>query len=162
MEGIYLLLGSNIGDRKSSLINAVDAIRKQIGPIIQASSIHVSSAWGLEDQPDFLNQVVRVHTNIDPFQLLKTIQKIEIELGRVRYEKWGPRIIDIDILYYNDQIIQSAELTVPHPAIPARRFTLEPLVELAPEFVHPVLQKSNTDLLSMSTDTLEVQTILEA
>ena len=162
MEGIFLLLGSNQGDRSLSLTKARNAIEDQIGPIKNASTLHNSSPWGIKDQPDFLNQVIEVRVHMNPFELLETIENIEIELGRIRFEKWGPRIIDIDILYYGNQIIQTEKLIVPHPGIPERRFTLEPLNEIAPDFTHPVLQKSNSDLLVLCEDNLEVQSLLEA
>ena len=162
MEGIFLLLGSNLGDRRESLTNAYKAIEAKIGPIVHSSAIHISSAWGLTDQPDFLNQVVQVDTQLEPRILLKTIQEIEVELGRVRFEKWGPRKIDIDILYYHDLVLESEELIIPHPGIPLRRFTLEPLKEVAPYFVHPQLLKTNAELLRASKDDLNVQAILEA
>lgn len=156
------MLGSNQGDRRLSLSGAREAIVEQIGPIVNVSSIHVSSAWGQTKQPDFLNQVVEVSTGLDPFQLLEIIHKIEIDLGRIRFEKWGPRIIDIDILYYGNKMIQSEELTIPHLGIPARRFTLEPLKEISPEFMHPVLHKTNSELLKLCNDSLGVEALLEA
>jgi 2-amino-4-hydroxy-6-hydroxymethyldihydropteridine diphosphokinase len=162
MEGIFLLLGSNQGDRRQLLSGARNAIFEQIGPIVNASSIHTSSAWGQTEQPDFLNQVVEVTTELDPLQLLDVIHKIEIDLGRIRFEKWGPRVIDIDILYYGDKMIQSEDLTIPHLGIPARRFTLEPLKEIAPDFIHPVLHKTNSELLHLCNDSLGVEALLEA
>jgi 2-amino-4-hydroxy-6-hydroxymethyldihydropteridine diphosphokinase len=161
MEGIFLLLGSNQGDRRLSLSGAQVAITEQIGPIINSSSIHMSSAWGHTEQPDFLNQVVEIRTELEPVELLDEILKIEIQLGRIRFKKWGPRIIDIDILYYGNKVIQSEGLTIPHMGIPARRFTLEPLKEIAPDFVHPVLHKTNTELLILCNDSLGVQALLE-
>lgn len=162
MEGIFLLLGSNQGDKRLSLDDARGAIIDRIGPIVNASSIHVSSAWGHTEQPDFLNQVIEIKTELDPFQLLEVIHTIEIDLGRIRFEKWGPRVIDIDILYYGSQLIQREDLIIPHLGIPARRFTLEPLNEVAPDFVHPVLLKTNAELLKLCNDSLGVQALLEA
>ena len=162
MEGIFLLLGSNQGDRRQSLSGARHAIVQQIGPIVNASSVHTSSAWGQTEQPDFLNQVVEVTTGLDPLQLLSVIHKIEIDLGRIRFEKWGPRVIDIDILYYGEKMIQSEDLIIPHLGIPARRFTLEPLKEIAPDFIHPVLHKTNSELLKLCNDSLGVEALLEA
>lgn len=162
MEGIFLLLGSNLGDRKQYLENARNAIGDHVGPIHRKSKIHVSSAWGIREQPDFFNQVLEIKTSLSPAELLDAIQKIEIDLGRIRYEKWGPRIIDIDILYYNDLVINSNNLIIPHEEIANRRFTLEPLTEIAPEFIHPVLQKNNSELLELCEDSLLVQTLSEA
>ena len=162
IEGIYLLLGSNQGDRMLHLSSAREAISEKIGSIVRVSSIHESSAWGLQNQPDFLNQVIEIESQLVPFELLSKIQQVEIQLGRVRFEKWGPRIIDIDILYYGDKIVQTEVLSIPHLGIPARRFTLEPLNELAPDFVHPVIKKTNAELLSICNDSLQVQALLEA
>ena len=162
MEGIFLLLGSNLGDRKQSLARANELIRSEIGQIETSSALHVSSAWGLSEQPDFLNQVIFVKTDLEPKEVLSRIQKIEIDLGRERYEKWGPRIIDIDILYFGNRIIENSELVVPHPGIPDRRFTLEPLNEIAPDFVHPILHKTNKELLDLCEDSLGVKVLLEA
>ena len=162
MEGIFLLLGSNLGDRKQSLERANNLIQAQIGQIERSSALHASSAWGLSDQPDFLNQVIFVRTVLEPEDVLLMIQKIETDLGRERFEKWGPRIIDIDILYFANRIIETSELVVPHPGIPDRRFTLEPLNEIAPDFIHPILHKTNKELLDLCEDWLGVKILLEA
>lgn len=162
MEGIYLLLGSNLGDRKQSLALAQSSIQAEIGPVEKTSAIHVSSAWGLSEQPDFLNQVLFVKTDLEPEDVLNRIQKIELQLGRERYEKWGPRIIDIDILYFGERVVQTHDLIIPHPGIPERRFTLKPLKEIAPDFIHPVLKISNSELLDLCNDSLGVQVLLEA
>ena len=157
MEGIFLLLGSNLGDRKQSLARANELIRSYIGQIETSSALHVSSAWGLSDQPDFLNQVLFVKTALEPEAVLIKIQKIEHQLGRERYQKWGPRIIDIDILYFGERVVETLDLIIPHPGIPERRFTLKPLKEIAPDFIHPVLKKSISELLDLCNDSLGVQ-----
>ena len=149
MEGIFLLLGSNLGDKRWYLSQACEAVEQQLGPIVRSSTVHVSAAWGLTGQPDFLNQVIEVKTDLEPVELLNKIQRIEIQLGRIRFEKWGPRIIDIDILYYGDRVIQTENLIIPHPGIPERIFTLKPLKEIAPDFVHPVLHKTCSELLDL-------------
>ena len=154
-------MGSNLGDRKKFLSLAREAIGKEVGSIETSSAVHESSAWGLTKQPDFLNQVILVKTSLTPFKVLSKIQEIELDLGRERFEKWGPRIIDIDILYFGNLIINSENLIIPHPGIPERRFTLEPLKEVAPDFVHPVLQKTNSELLDLCKDSLGVQAFLE-
>ena len=125
--------------------------------IKKESEIYETAAWGNEDQEDFLNQVIEVETSKSPQRLLKISQLIENEMGRVRYEKWGKRLIDIDLLYFNDLVFQEADLTLPHPGIADRRFTLIPLVEIAPDFVHPELQKTQHELLNDCPDTLEVK-----
>lgn len=159
MEGIFLLLGSNLGDKKTVLEHARVRIAENIGPIIQCSSIYETAAWGKTDQPSFFNQVIEVATELPAHDILQRINAIEQALGRIRKEKWGARIIDIDILYYKNQIIESDHLTIPHPGIPERRFTLVPLAEIAPDYVHPVLKKTNLQLLQDCKDELKVREI---
>ena len=156
----YLLLGSNLGKREEILENAVNSIKKTIGNVSKNSSIYETLAWGIEDQPAFLNQVIKIETTINPHQLLTAINKIEKELGRIRHEKWGERLIDIDILYYDDSVLDTQPLTIPHPEIANRKFTLVPLAEIAPEFFHPVLAKTQTELLKECKDGLEVKKYL--
>lgn len=151
--GIYLLLGSNLGDRSQNLSRA----RNRIGSVIASSSIYVTSAWGKTEQPDFYNQVIEVDSKLGPEDLLKNILSIEETMGRIRSEKWGPRIIDIDILFYRDVIIKSEQLTIPHPEIQNRKFTLIPLNELAPSMMHPVLKKTIQQLNTECSDPLEVK-----
>ena len=155
MSKTFLLLGGNLGDREENLRNAVFKIANRIGEVLEMSSIYETAAWGVEDQPDFLNQVLLVDTILSPEELLFTCLEIEKDLGRVRKEHWGERIIDIDILFIEDKIINTQRLTVPHPEVQNRRFTLEPLCELAGNFDHPVLGKSIKQLLKSCEDTLE-------
>lgn len=159
MNKAYLLIGGNLGDIKSNLQQARSAIINRIGPIAAASSLYQTAAWGLEDQPDFLNQVLLVRTALSATDMLIIMLQIEQDLGRVREIKNGPRLIDIDLLFYNEQIINSVtpDLKVPHPLLHTRNFTLYPLEELAPEFVHPVLGKTMADLLKESPDDLAVK-----
>lgn len=124
--------------------------------IKKESQIYETAAWGNEDQEAFLNQVIEIETKKSPQRLLQITQLIENEMGRVRYEKWGKRLIDIDILYFDDLIFQENDLSLPHPGIADRRFTLVPLVEIASEMVHPVLEKTQAELLSVCEDQLEV------
>lgn len=156
MKGIYLLLGTNLGNRKENLEKAFQSIAEQIGSVEETSSLYETEAWGETEQPVFLNQVIKVKTNLSPEELLHHIQAIEQQMGRVRYRKWGERIIDIDILYYHDQIIRTKDLKVPHPGIPHRRFTLVPLCEIAVEVTHPALHKTQQELLNECTDPLKV------
>lgn len=153
----YLLLGSNLGDRKLMLKNAAAVISQKIGVIESYSSIYETLAWGIEDQPAFLNQVIKVETSLHPQKLLTTINGIEKELGRVRHQKWGERLIDIDILYYNEDIIETENLVIPHPEIINRRFTLIPLAEIAPNYIHPIIKKNQSALLEICPDKLEVK-----
>lgn len=156
-DGIYLLLGSNIGDRRKMISDACELIGGLAGEIIKYSGIYETEAWGKTAQPAFLNQVIEITSQLLPKQLLTTLQLIENKLGRVRSEKWGERSIDIDVLYYGTLILQSKLLSIPHPEIALRRFTLVPLVEIAADFVHPLLLKSNTQMLSECKDELRVK-----
>jgi len=156
MNTVYFLLGANLGEPRKQLELAEKEIRQRVGQIQRASNVYESVAWGVTEQPNFLNQVIEVTTELDALQTLDLIQSIEKDLGRVRLTKWGARIIDIDILYFNEEIIEVERLIVPHPYIQDRRFTLVPLNELAPDFIHPKLQQSNYALLSACLDTLEV------
>ena len=127
MHTVYLLTGSNIGDSELNLLNASKFIQNQIGKVIASSHVYKTEPWGNKDQQLFLNQVLKVETELEPHQLLKTILEIENSMGRNRKIKWEPRIIDIDILFFNDEIIDQENLQIPHPLIHERRFTLIPL-----------------------------------
>jgi 2-amino-4-hydroxy-6-hydroxymethyldihydropteridine diphosphokinase len=159
MNKTFLLLGSNQGERAINLAEAKSKISRELGPIITASSIYKTGAWGMVNQPDFYNQVIIVTTKFDPLNTLHILQDIEKQLGRIRSEKWGPRIIDIDILFFNDGILDLPTLKIPHPEIPNRMFTLKPLVEVAANFIHPVLNKSLLQMLDACTDQLPVEKI---
>ncbi|WP_223833935.1 2-amino-4-hydroxy-6-hydroxymethyldihydropteridine diphosphokinase [Spirosoma profusum] len=148
----FLLLGANLGDRVATLQRAVDLIWQYVGAIEQQSPLYETTPWGIIDQPAFLNQVIRVKTTLEPEVLLKQTQAIEQDLGRIRKEKWGARVIDIDILYYDQLISSSSTLTLPHPYLHQRRFTLVPLADVAPDFVHPLLHKTTLELLAACTD----------
>ena len=131
----FLLLGTNLGDRKKNLSTARDAIEVSVGTIVKASSIYQTAAWGKTDQPDFLNQALEVETPLSAEDVLVEILKVERVMGRRREQLWGQRIIDIDILLFESKIISSATLTVPHPQLQNRRFALEPLAEIAGEVI---------------------------
>lgn len=156
MNHVYLLTGGNIGDRLLNLQTAIDFIQKQVGQVLKQSLIYETAAWGLTEQPSFLNQVLSVQSQLEPEDLLTTILLIEQQLGRTRHIRMGPRTIDIDILFYNSQVISTSRLTVPHPEIATRRFVLTPLNEIAPAFVHPVLGKTVEQLLQDCPDELPV------
>lgn len=149
---IYLLLGSNLGDRAMLMQTAADRIGERIGNVTQASALYETAPWGGIEQPAFLNQVLAVKTNLAPEEVLRIILEIEHEAGRVRYERWGARHLDIDILYFGEMIMDTPRLTVPHPRLHERRFTLVPLTEISPDFVHPVLEKTNAELLEVCMD----------
>ncbi|MCT1524461.1 2-amino-4-hydroxy-6-hydroxymethyldihydropteridine diphosphokinase [Sphingobacterium hotanense] len=156
MNIVYLLTGANIGNPRQQLNDAKIEIAERVGKIIKESSIYESEAWGVEDQPIFLNQVLEVITPHSASKVLQTIQQIELVLGRIRTQRWGSRTIDIDILYYNTDIIHEPDLQVPHPYIQERNFTLIPLTEIAPNFEHPIFKKTNQQLLMDSKDPLNV------
>jgi 2-amino-4-hydroxy-6-hydroxymethyldihydropteridine diphosphokinase len=153
---IFLLLGTNLGNRMANLELAKQRI-SAIGEILEASSVFRTEAWGKTDQPSFYNQVIKISTFFAPEILLEKILSIEVEMGRIREIKWGPRVIDIDILFYQDSVINTPALTVPHPGIPVRKFTLLPLNEIAPFLEHPTLNKNISTLLQECTDTLMVE-----
>ncbi len=156
MSVCFLLLGTNLGDRPDNLKTASRLVSARIGQILTKSSIYVTAAWGIEDQEDFLNQVLRIETTLPVDELMKACLEIEQEMGRVRKVKWGERLIDIDILYYDDLVLESEQVTVPHPAIQDRRFTLVPLVEIASDYIHPNFGVSQQQLLDQCTDSLGV------
>lgn len=153
---VFLLLGTNMGDRNNNLVNALLAIHQDAGKVYKKSSVYQTAAWGKTDQQPFYNQVIELETSLNPFQLLTTLLSIEQKMGRKRTEHWGERKIDIDILFYGDEIIETSDLIVPHPQLEYRRFTLVPLHEIAPDFVHPVLQKKVYELLEACPDKLSV------
>ena len=146
-----------MGSRRLNLQAAREKIIEHVGQVVRSSSIYQTEPWGYADQAPFLNQVLQVETDLDALETLKTLMAIEKSIGRVRYGKWQERIIDIDILYFENQVINSEWLTVPHPGIPHRKFVLVPLCELIPEEVHPLLKVSNIDLLKATEDTLGVE-----
>jgi len=156
MNKVFLLLGANLGNPATQLAKALEKIESQVGKIEVCSSLYESEAWGVTDQPKFLNQVALVSTSLPPLDILDTIQTIENNLGRVRLSKWGARVIDIDILYFNHVCIQHERLVVPHPYLPDRRFVLVPLSEIAPSFTHPKLGLTTIDLLTQCEDSLDV------
>ncbi len=157
MNKAYLLLGSNMGNPGLQILQARKDIAKKIGNIVRTSDLYQTAAWGNTHQPDFLNQIIIVETALTAFQTLKTILTIEKELGRIRVKKNDPRIIDIDILFFNKEIINDPELTVPHPEIQNRRFVLVPLNQLSPNMLHPKLKKSIHQLLLYCKDELNVK-----
>ena len=157
----FLLLGTNLGDRKKNLSIARNAIEVSVGTILKASSIYQTAAWGKTDQPDFLNQALEVQTALSAEDVLAEILKIERAMGRKRDQHWGERIIDIDILLFERKIISSSALTIPHPQLQNRRFALEPLAEIGSDVTHPLLQLTIQEMLAQCPDLLEVRRIPE-
>ncbi len=159
MNKAYLLIGGNEGDRFLHMQQARTNIELICGQLLLVSSIYETAPWGKTDQPDFLNQVLLINTVFSPEELLKGILSIEEKGGRKRTVKNAPRTIDIDILFYNDLILEKPGLTIPHPRIAIRRFVLEPLNEISPEFIHPVFGKTIRELLLECKDELGVKKI---
>ena len=149
MNKTYLLLGSNMGNSRQQLLQAIKLIKKKIGRVTRQSKLYATAAWGNTNQPDFLNQVIVVETTLAAAELIKNILSIETEMGRIRTVKNAPRIIDIDILFFNKEMIGEKDLIVPHPEIQNRRFVLVPLNELSPGLKHPVLKKQFTSCLRL-------------
>lgn len=157
MADLVLLLGSNLGDRLEFLSRAIHHLQESVGTITKISSVYETAAWGHTDQEAFLNQVIEIQTELLPEKVLHQTQKIEKQLGRVHIGKWGPRVIDIDLLFHDRHIQNAPELILPHPQLHLRRFTLMPLAEILPDLIHPTLRKSVYELLMSCPDKLEVK-----
>jgi 2-amino-4-hydroxy-6-hydroxymethyldihydropteridine diphosphokinase len=151
MHTIYLGLGTNLGDRAANLQAAVAGLAKKLN-VTAVSPIYETPPWGITDQPDFLNMCLAAETDLPPNELLALLKTLEKEIGRAPGERWGPRLIDIDLLFYANQIIETEKLTIPHPELPERAFVLRPLVDVAPNFVHPVLGETMAALAAKVDD----------
>ena len=147
MPTIYLTLGTNLGDRLANLRAAIDAFPPSIVHR-QSSHIYETPPWGYTDQPAFLNMAVKCETDLDAASLLKRLKQIEVQIGRQQSFRWGPRLIDMDILFYDDLVLESESLTIPHPRLHQRAFVLVPLADIALDLIHPVFQKTIAELLS--------------
>lgn len=157
MSRAYLGLGTNLGERMDNLKNATEKITELIGSVIRSSYVYETDPWGFASENKFLNMVVEVKTSLKPSGLLGRIMMIETLMGRTREGiEYKSRIIDIDILFYENHIINNKALQVPHPGIPDRRFVLVPLCEIAPKLIHPIMKKSVTELLSECKDKSEI------
>ncbi len=148
----WLLTGGNLGDRNENLSLARDWISRECGTIILASPVYETSAWGKTGQPAYFNQALEIETRLSAKQLMQVILNIEKKMGRIRNEKYGPRLIDIDILFFNEEIHHAPSLELPHPELPNRRFVLVPLADIAPAYIHPVLHKTVSELLKDCKD----------
>ncbi|WBA42269.1 2-amino-4-hydroxy-6-hydroxymethyldihydropteridine diphosphokinase [Hymenobacter canadensis] len=153
----YLLLGSNLGDRATILQEARQYLSEAAGPVVAASGLYETAAWGVEDQPPFLNQALSIQTSFSPTHLLQVCLATEQQAGRVREVRWGARTLDVDILLYGQEIVDLPDLQIPHPRLPERRFALAPLAEIASAIWHPTLQCTVAELLAACPDKLPVQ-----
>ncbi|MEM9824688.1 MAG: 2-amino-4-hydroxy-6-hydroxymethyldihydropteridine diphosphokinase [Bacteroidota bacterium] len=154
---VFLHSGSNQGQRFDYLVQANRMIAQRIGPLVQISAYYETEAWGLTDQPDFINQAIEVRTELSPQEVLSELLDIESQLGRVRQIRWGERCIDIDLLFYEQEVIQSPNLEVPHPRLHLRNFVLIPMLEIAGDFIHPIFNLNIEALYLQSEDQLEVR-----
>ncbi len=155
LNKVYILLGGNLGDVENVFVEAINKISKHVGEVSQKSHLYSSPPWGFESENDFLNQVIEITTPRSAADLLKLTQQIELDLGRERNQNatnFESRKIDIDILYFNDDEMSLHDLVIPHYAIHERKFTLLPLVEIAPNYIHPILKMSNSALLEICKD----------
>ncbi len=153
MHICYLSLGSNLGKKQANLELALAEIKKDVGEVSRISSIYETEAWGVVNQDNYFNIIAEVKTLLLPLDLISKILAIETRMGRIRDKKWESRIIDIDIIFYENYLITTDNLTIPHPFLEKRNFVLEPLNELSPEFIHPRLRKSIFQLSAECTDT---------
>ena len=157
MNKAYLLIGGNLGDRERNFTIARGYVEKSCGRVIRSSSLYETAPWGKTDQPSFLNQALEIETELDAAHLIGQVLEIEKLMGRERKEKYGPRVIDIDILLFNDEKYDLPFLKIPHPEMQNRRFALVPLAEVAGDLQHPVFKKTISQLLKECPDKLEVK-----
>ena len=157
MNTVYLQLGSNLGEREQLIFDAVQEISEHVGKVNVRSQIYESSPWRVDGQESYLNQLIEVKTLLSAQAILISVLKIENNLGRVRIEKWGERLIDIDIIFFNNDIIESPDLCVPHKHMHERNFVLIPLNEIASAFIHPKYNKTVSELFNESKDTEKIE-----
>lgn len=155
MHQVVLMIGGNLGDREQLLKEALLGLA-EIGKIEMLSSIYETEAWGQASEAGYLNQAVVLRTDRSPIEFLRSVQQIENRLGRVRKEKWGDRTMDIDMIYVDDMVYHDQDLTLPHPRMAERNFVLVPLVEILPDYIHPIFGVSNRDLLRRCKDEKKV------
>ena len=147
MSTVYIGIGSNLGNREENCIRAVELFEKRGIPVRRKSALHETKPWGMKDQSLFLNMAIEIETALNPRELLKMLKEMEKEIGREPTSRWGPRIIDLDILLFNATVVDDDNLSIPHPLMHERDFVLKPLTEIAPDAEHPVLHKSIRELM---------------
>lgn len=156
----YLLTGGNQGDRLLYLQQALDSLNEHGGKVVNQSPVYETAAWGNEQQSAFLNQALELETTCTSIELMVKLLWIEAQMGRQRLERYGPRTIDMDILFFNNDIYATPELIIPHPELQNRRFVLQPLSDIAADFIHPILKKSVSQLLQECPDALPVKKLI--
>jgi 2-amino-4-hydroxy-6-hydroxymethyldihydropteridine diphosphokinase len=161
LHRVFLLLGSNLGDCALHIQNAIDSIEQRIGKAEKISSLYETEPWGVSDQPNYLNAAMIIHTSYSPEELLSLLKQIELIEGRTDQKKYASRTLDIDILFYDDLILNSMDLIIPHPKLQERKFALVPLDEIAFGFIHPLFKKSIHELLEECQDNLRVVKLTE-
>jgi len=144
---VYIALGTNLGERLANLRAAIESMQPEI-TVLAESHVYETPPWGYEDQPAFLNMVVKAETDLEPELLLNNLKQLEVELGRKQNFRWGPRLIDLDILFYDDLVLELPPLVIPHPRLHERAFVLVPLMDVAPDLIHPIFQRRVSDLLT--------------
>ncbi|MEC8679315.1 MAG: 2-amino-4-hydroxy-6-hydroxymethyldihydropteridine diphosphokinase [Bacteroidota bacterium] len=157
IENIFLGLGSNQGDRELNLKNSIKLLNSRVGKVLNTSAIYESEPWGVKNQNYFLNQVVEIETHIDPNDLLNICKNIEYYMGRKPEIRWGKRVIDIDILYYQSKIINQEKLIIPHKLMHERNFVMIPLNDLNENHLHPILKITNKEILNKCIDSCNVK-----
>jgi len=160
---VVMSLGGNLGSVKQTFNNSIIALKERLGELVACSSIYQTKAWGVENQSDFLNQVIVLKTELSPSKVLQLCLAIEKEQGRDRYgkKKWHERVIDIDVIFYEDNVIDTTDLKIPHPYLQDRNFVLFPLAEIIPHFKHPILGKTMLELKKCCKDKLQVTKTLD-
>jgi 2-amino-4-hydroxy-6-hydroxymethyldihydropteridine diphosphokinase len=148
MSVVYVSIGSNLGDRRENCMRAVDLLKQNGIRIRKMSSLYETEPWGVKDQPGFLNMAIEIDTELEPVKLLRVLKDVEASLGRQKSFKWGPRLIDLDILLYDDIVLDEPGLKIPHPFMHERDFVLRPLNEMAPDAMHPLLKLSVHELFA--------------